>query len=176
MNLSGLLSNITRAEVLDARKHAKRLLRRGKPRAARANRMMEKYPAADVLMSLPVKPGHVLFTKEKLEGYRSACHLISTLAEASGNAALQGELASITHEEMLLAVEEMLSADKMDFAAWFRSCSQNYYAYVLGMWEEFLGILNSGRNDQSIGFLIVVGGLLIIAGNRDGAQTSNFNP
>ena len=46
---------------------------------------MDQYPAAGVIMALPVKPGHELFTKEKLEGYRSACRLLSSLAETSGN-------------------------------------------------------------------------------------------
>ena len=56
----------------------------------------------------------------------------------------------------------------MNFAAWFRSCSQNYYGYVLGMWEEFMNLLDSGKNDQSLAHLIVVGGLIIIAENREG--------
>ena len=168
MSLSSLLSSISHSEVLDARKHAKLHSRRGKPLARRAKRIMEQYPAAWVIMSLPVKPGHELFTKEKLEGYTSACHLISTLAEASGNAALQGEMATITDDELLLAVEELMSTDKMIFAAWFRSCSENYYGYILGMWEHFMYLLNAGKNDQSIGHLIVAGGLIIIAENREG--------
>jgi len=175
MSLSSLLSSIRHSEVLDARKHAKHLSRRGKPSAARSKRIMEQYPAAGVIMSLPVKPGHELFTKEKLEGYTAACHLISTLAEA-GNAALQGELASITDEEMLWAVEQMVSTDKMAFAEWFRACGQNFYGYVLGMWEEFLDLLNSGKNDQSIGHLIVAGGLILIAEKREGAMPPDFNP
>jgi hypothetical protein len=168
MSLSSLLSSISHSEVLDARKHAKHLSRRGKPLATRSKRIMEKYPAVGVIMSLPVRSGHVLFTQEKLEGYRSACHLISTLAEASENAALQRELASVTDEEMLVAVEEIFSTDKMAFAEWFRSCSQNYYGYVLGMWEYFMALLKAGKNDQSIGLLIVAGGLIIIAENREG--------
>ena len=136
---------------------------------------MKKYPAVGVIMSLPVRHGHELFTKDKLEGYASACHLISTLAD-SGNAALQNELASITDEEMLGALEKILSTDKMAFAAWFRSRSQEYYGYILGMWEEFMDLLNSGKNDQSIGPLIVTGGLIIIAENRDGAMPPHFNP
>jgi len=129
---------------------------------------MEKYPAVGVIMSLPVRSEHVLFTQEKLEGYASACHLISMLAETSGNAPLQGELASVTNEEMLVAVEEILSTDKMAFAEWFRSCSERYYGYVLGMWEHFMYLLKAGKNDQSIGHLIVAGGLIIIAENREG--------
>jgi hypothetical protein len=77
-------------------------------------------------------------------------------------------LASVTDEEMLVAVEEILSTDKMAFAEWFRSCSQNYYGYVLGMWENFIDLLKAGKNDQSIGHLIVAGGLIIIAENREG--------
>jgi hypothetical protein len=129
---------------------------------------MKKYPAIGEFLSLHAKPGHVLFTKEKREGYMSACDLISTIAENSGNSALKCELASITAEEMMAAVEEMLSTDKMAFAEWFRSCGQNYYGYVLGMWEEFLNLLTSGKNEQSIGHLIVAGCLIIIAENREG--------
>jgi len=176
MNLSSLLSNISHDEVLDARKHAKHLSRRGKPSAARSKRIMEQYPAAGVIMSLPVKPGHELFTREKLEGYTSACRLLSSLAETNGNAALQLELASITDEEMLWAVEQMVSTDKMAFAEWFRSRGQTLYGYVLGMWEEFLEILNAGKNDQSLGFLIVAGGLILIAEKREGAMPPDFNP
>ena len=176
MSLSSLLSSIRHSEVLDARKHAKHLSRRGKPLAVRFKRIMEQYPAVGVIMSLPVRPGHDLFTKEKLEGYTSACHLISTLAEASGNAALQSELASIADGEMLWAVEQMVSTDKMAFAEWFRSCGQNYYGFVLGMWQEFLELLNAGKNDQSLGFLIVAGGLILIAEKREGAIPPNFNP
>jgi len=168
MSLSSLLANISHDEIIVARKQAKHYSRRGKPLAARSKRIMEKYPAVGVIMSLPVRAEHVLFTTEKLEGYRSACHLISTLAETSRNAALQSELASVTDEEMLMAVEELLSTDKMNFAAWFRSCSERYYGYVLGMWENFMDLLNSGKSDQSIGHLIVAGGLIIIAENREG--------
>jgi len=168
MNLSSILSNISHDEVLHARDHANHLSRRGKPFAARSNGVMEKYPAIGVFLSLHATPGHALFTKEKLEGYTSACHLISTLAESSGNAAFEDELASITDEEMMLAVEELLSTEKMAFAAWFRSCGENYYGYALGMWEEFQDLLRSGKNEQSIGHLIVAGGLIIIAENRDG--------
>jgi hypothetical protein len=111
MKLSSLLSNISHDEVLDAKKHAGRLSRQRMPSAARDKRIMELYPAAGVIMSLPVKPEHQLLTQEKLEGYRSACRLLSSLAETSGNAALQSELASVTDEEMLVAVEEMLNRD-----------------------------------------------------------------
>lgn len=135
---------------------------------------MEQYPAAGVIMSLPVKPEHQLFTKEKLEGYRSACRLLSSLAETSGNAALRSELASITDEEMLLAVEQIASTDKMAFAEWFRSCGQNFYGYVAGMWEEFLDLLNAGKSDQSVAFLIVLGGLILIAEKREGAMPPKF--
>jgi len=168
MSLFSLLSNISHDEVLDARKQAEIHSRRGKPLATRSKRIVKKYPAIGVIMSLPVRAEHVLFTTEKLEGYTSACHLISTLAETSGNATLQSELASVTDEEMLLVVEELLSTDKMNFAAWFRSCSEKYYGYVLGMWEYFMDLLNAGKNDQSIGLLIVAGGLIIIAENREG--------
>ena len=65
MNLSSLLSNISRDEVLDARKHAGRLSRQRTPSAARDKRIMDQYPAAGVIMLLPVKPEHQLFTKEK---------------------------------------------------------------------------------------------------------------
>ena len=169
MNLSSLLSEISHDEVLDARKHAGRLSRHRKPSAARDNRIMEQYPAAGVIMALPVKPGHELFTKEKLAGYSSACRLLSSLAETSGNASLRSELASIADDEMLAVVETMMSSDKMEFAEWFRSCGQNFYGYVAGMWEEFLDLLNSGKSDQSIGFLIVVGGLIVIAESRQEA-------
>jgi len=80
MNLSSILSNISHDEVLHPRDHAKHPSRRGKPFAARSNGIMEKYPAIGVFLSLHATPGHALFTKEKLEGYTSACHLISTLA------------------------------------------------------------------------------------------------
>ena len=70
---------------------------------------------------------------------------------------------------MLAVVEIMMSSDKMVFAEWFRSCGQNFYGYVLGMWEEFLDLLNSGKNDQCLGFLIVVGGLIVIAESREEA-------
>jgi hypothetical protein len=166
MNLSSLLSSIRHSEVLDARKQADHLSRRGKPLAARSKRIMEQYPAAGVIMSLPVKPGHDLFTKEKIEGYTAACRLLSSLAETRENADLQSELASITDEEMLTVVETMMSSDKMAFAEWFRSRSGNYYGYVLGMWENFIELLNSGKNDQCLGFLIVVGGLIVIAESR----------
>ena len=175
MSLSSLLSSIRHSEVLAARKHAKHRSRRGKLLAARDKRIMEQYPAAGVIMSLPVKPEHQLFTKEKLEGYTAACRLLSSLAETNGNAALQLELASITDEEMLAVVETMMSSDKMAFAEWFRSCSGNYYGYVLGMWENFIELLNSGKNDQCLGFLIVVGGLIVIAESRqEAAMPPNF--
>ena len=41
---------------------------------------------------------------------------------------------------------------------------------------EFLDLLNSGKNDQSLGFLIVAGGLIVIAEKREGAIPPNFNP
>ena len=166
MSLSSLLSNISHGEVLDARKQAEHLSRRGKPLAARSKRIMEQYTAAGVIMSLPVKPGHDLFTEGKIEGYTAACRLLSSLAETRENADLQSEMASITDEEMLAVVETMMSSDKMAFAEWFRSRSGNYYGYVLGMWENFIELLNSGKNDQCLGFLIVVGGLIVIAESR----------
>ena len=168
MKLSNLLSKISHDEVCDARNRAKKLASCKKSLAARCSQLMNTYPAMEVIISLPVRRGHDLFTKEKLEGYRSACHLIATLAEISGNDALANALVSVTDQEILSAAEEISSTDKMNFAAWFRSCSQNYYGYVLGMWEEFMNLLDSGKNDQSLAHLIVVGGLIIIAENREG--------
>lgn len=175
MTLSKILSEISLNEIVDARKQAAHLSRKGRPLTLRTKQIIKKYPAIVGIMTMPARSKHPLLTKGIIDGYRSACHLIAALAERRGNAALASSLFSITKDEIHSAVEKIFSTDKMTFARWFCSCGQNYCGYVTGMWEEFEELLRAEKTEQSMGHLIIVGGLIIIAENRDGARRRNLS-
>jgi len=169
MKLSTILSAISIEDVRNGRRIAAILSQTGRRFSNRCDQIIEAYPSAGLLMTIEPRDDHELFTKEKITAYSATCHLLATLAEKCDG--LSDALATITEEEMLAVVEEILSTDKMAFAEWFLVAGQPYYGYAQGMWEEFLLLLNSGKNAQSIGHLIIAGGLIMIAENRD-APTS----
>ena len=176
MNLSTILSEITIVEVQLARSRAAQMSHTGKPFNKHRTRIIQMYPAAETLMTLGSRADHELFTKKKISGYSSACCLLANLADICAGDALSLALASITDEEMLSVVEEILSTDKMSFAQWFLTCGEKYYGYAAGMWKEFLFLLESGKNEQSIGHLIIAGGLIIIAEKRDALMALGETP
>jgi len=167
MELSSTLSLISIDETRRARSQAAQLTHDRNQFDKRCKAIITMYPAADVLMTLPVRADHELFTEEKMAGYRWACILLATFSETC--VGLGAALASITTEEMLAAAREILASDRMSFTTWFLSAGEKCYGFAQGSWEEFQAMLDEGKGEAALGYLMVMGGLIMIAENRDEA-------
>jgi len=165
MKLFTALSTISIDDVRSVRERAARLTHARKSYAERCQQIILQYPAAGLLMTLPVRTDHDLFTESKINGYRWSCLLLATLAETADG--LADALASISDAEMLAVVQEILRTDRMAFARWYLLAGEECYGFAQGMWEEFQFMLEEGKNEESLGLLMIAGGLIMLAENRD---------